>query len=87
MLSVVQGFLDVPPFYFSDNVEKSIGMNIKVHLTEKEEVEGPISEFLLTEEEVLLKEEEVRGEEQSELCSKTGSSQTLDSDGRLLRVP
>lgn len=62
-------------------------MNIKIHFAEKEEVEVPTSEFFLTEEEVLLKEEKVRGEEQSELCSKTGSSQTLNSDGRLLKVP
>lgn len=81
-------------------MEKSVGMNIKLRLAKEEVgVEGPTLEFLLSEGEALVKEEELRGEEQqqfctessgkdpSELCSTTASSQTLNSDGRLLPAP
>lgn len=99
-MSFVGGFSDVLP-YFPDNVEKSVGMNIKLRLAREEVgVEGPTLEFLLSEGEALVKEEALRGEEQeqqfctessgkdpSELCSTTASSQTLNSDGRLLPAP
>lgn len=82
-------------------MEKSIGMNIKLQLAKEEVgVEGPTLEFLLSEGEELVKEEEeLRGEEQqqfstessgeepSQLCSPAASSQTLNSDARLLPAP
>lgn len=97
--SVLGGFLDVPPCYFPDNVEKSVGMNIKLRLAKEEVgVEGPTLEFLLSEGEALVKEEELREEQQrfcaessgtdpNELCSTTASSQSLSSDAGLLPAP
>lgn len=92
--SLVGAFLDVPP-YFPDNVEKSVGMNIKLRLAKEEVgVEGPTLEFLLSEGEALVREEEQQqfctessGKDPPELCSTTASSQTLSSDGRLLPAP
>lgn len=72
VVSVAQGFLDVPPFCFADNVEKSVGMNIKLRLAEEEEeMEGPTLELVFTEGEVLLKEKELRGDEQQQLCTES----------------
>ncbi|TNM91852.1 hypothetical protein fugu_018864 [Takifugu bimaculatus] len=78
-----------------DNVEKSVGMNIKLRLAKEEVgVEGPTLEFLLSEGEALVREEEQQqfctessGKDPPELCSTTASSQTLSSDGRLLPAP
>lgn len=68
---VAQGFFDVPPFCFPDNVEKSVGMNIKLRLAEEEEMEGPTLELVFTEGEMLLKEKELRGDEQQRFCTES----------------
>lgn len=75
-------------------------MNIKLRLAKEEVgVEGPTLEFLLSEGEALVKEEELGGAEQqqlctqssgedpSERCSTAASSQSLNSDARLLPAP
>lgn len=70
-------------------------MNIKLRLAKEEVgVEGPTLEFLLSEGEAPVEEEEEQrfcsepsGTDPSELCSTTASSRTLSSDGRLLPAP
>lgn len=72
-------------------------MNIKLRLAKEEVgVEGPTLEFLLSEGEAPVEEEEEEeqrfcsepsGTDPSELCSTTASSRTLSSDGRLLPAP
>lgn len=68
-------------------------MNIKLRLAKEEVgVEGPTLEFLLSEGEAPVEEEErfcaePSGTDPSELCSTTASSRTLSSDGRLLPAP
>lgn len=57
------------PFRFLDNVDKSVGMNIKLHLTEEEETEGPTLELVFTEGEVLLKEKELGGDEEQQFSA------------------
>lgn len=69
VVSLAQGLLDVPPFGLPDNVEKSVGMNIKLRLAEEDEMEGPTLELVLTEGEVLLREKELRGDEQQQSCT------------------
>lgn len=82
-----------PPFYFPDNVEKSAGMNIKLRLAKEEVgVEGPTLEFLLSEGEALVKEEELRGEEQQQFCTESSGEDPSElrstaGDGRLLPAP
>lgn len=45
-------------------------MNVKLRLTEEEEeAEGPTLELVFTEGEMLLKEEELRAEEQQHFCT------------------
>lgn len=58
-------------FSFPDDVEKSVGMNIKLRLAEEEEMEGPTLELVFTEGEMLLKEKGLRGDEQQRLCTET----------------
>lgn len=71
MLAVARGFSDVSPFCFPDNAEKSVGMNIKLRLAEEEEMEGPTLELVFTEGEMLLKEKELRGDEQQQPCTES----------------
>lgn len=52
-------------------MEKSVGMNIKLRLAEEEEMEGPTLELVFTEGEMLLKEKELRGDEQQQLCTES----------------
>lgn len=63
-------FIDSPP-PCPDKTEKPVGMNIKFRLAEEGELEEgpagrPTLELVLEKEEVLLEEEELRGQRQSQ---------------------